>query len=132
MMVPAFVSDSVIPVTALKVLKAPKALRLVLIFAAVSLMMVPAGILSPVAKICATDIGVATVAALATVNAAADTFTVLLLDVLMVGAVVVLTAVELGDTVEMVVVDTVCVILLIVEILTITIPTHTWLCLSKY
>ena len=111
-----------------KVANAPNALRLVLILAAVSLMTVPAGI-SPVnADTCAAVSGAGAVAALATVNAAADTLTVLLLLVVMVGAVVVLATVVLVTAV--VGADTVCVVLLIVEILTITAPKQCWLCLS--
>ena len=66
------------------------------------------------------------VAAFATVSPAEDTLTVLLLVVLIVGAVVVLTAVVFGTTVLAVFeTDWVSAVLLIVEILTITIPTHT-------
>ena len=71
--------------------------------------------------------GVAT-AAFATVNAAADTLTVLLLLVDMVGLAVGVVVV-LATVVICAAVVAVCVVLLTVEILTITAPKQIWLCL---
>ena len=95
LIVPAFVSLRVMLVIFVKVDNAPSALRLVLILAAVSLMTVPAGISPVKANTCAAVSGTGAVKALATVIAAADTFTVLLLLVVMVAEVgtVVFTAV---------------------------------------
>ena len=103
--------------TLAKVANAPKALRFVLIFAAVSLMTVPAGIFVPDANTATTVIGAGVaVTALATINAAADTFTVLLLLVVMFGAGVVgfLTAVDVTATCEDVVVAGIIVLFTVV------------------
>ena len=99
-MVPALVSESVMPVRLEILVKDANALRLVLILATVSLMTVPAGISTVNANTCAAVSGTGAVVAFATVSAAADTFTVLLLLVVIVGAVVVvvLATVVLVDT----------------------------------
>ena len=100
-------------------------------------MTVPAGI-SPVnANTCAAvrGVGVVDAAAISLAVAGGDIATVELFLVLIVGVGWVVVAVLVTEVLVTAVVgelDTVCVVLLIVEILTITPPNHFWLCLSQF